>query len=52
VTGFQASVFNVFGKRYIGSINTQISNAASGGSNPTFVLGAPRTISGTLRVGF
>jgi iron complex outermembrane recepter protein len=51
-TYFQLNVFNLFDKRYIGSINTQISNAANGGSNPSFVLGAPRTISGTLRVGF
>ncbi len=51
-TYFQLNVFNLFDKRYIGSINTQISNAANGGSNPTFVVGAPRTISGTIRIGF
>ena len=51
-TYFQLNVFNLFDKRYIGGINTQISNAANGGSNPTFIVGAPRTISGTLRVGF
>jgi iron complex outermembrane receptor protein len=47
-TYFQFNVINLFDKRYFGNISTQI-NAAG---NPNFAVGAPRTIMGTLHVGF
>jgi iron complex outermembrane recepter protein len=51
-TYIQVNVSNLFNKKYIGNINTQISNAANFGTNPNFAVGSPRTISGTIRVGF
>lgn len=51
-TYIQLNVFNLFDKKYIGNINTQISNAANFGTNPNFAVGSPRTISATVRIGF
>lgn len=47
-TSFQLNLQNVFNERYFGNISTQI-NAAG---NPNFSVGFPRTLMGTLRVGF
>ena len=47
-TYFQLNVQNLFDKRYFGNISTQI-NAAGG---PNFAVGSPRTVSGTINVGF
>lgn len=47
-TYFQVNVQNLFDKRYFGNISTQI-NAAGG---PNFAVGSPRTVSGTINVGF
>jgi len=56
-TYFQFNVYNLFDKFYVGGFDGGLSQAtASGGTvwgNPPFVqIGAPRTISGTLVVGF
>ncbi len=64
----QFNVSNLFDKFYIGNLGTQIAGpnnnglvlvpgvaagaAIPGGSNPTFTIGSPRTISATLRFGF
>lgn len=47
-TYFQLNVQNLFDKRYFGNISTQI-NVAGG---PNFAVGSPRTVSGTINVGF
>lgn len=47
-TYFQFNVVNLFGQRYLGNISTQINNAG----NPNFSLGAPRTLIGSINVGF
>ena len=47
-TYFQLNVVNLFNKFYLGNISTQINVAG----NPNFSVGAPRTIIGTLHVGF
>jgi iron complex outermembrane receptor protein len=47
-TYFQLNVVNLFDKFYLGNISTQINVAG----NPNFSVGAPRTIIGTLHVGF
>jgi iron complex outermembrane receptor protein len=47
-TYFQVNVQNLFDKKYFGNISTQI-NAAG---NPNFAVGSPRTVSGTINVGF
>ena len=48
-TFFQVNVYNLFDKLYVGSFSTSLSQ----GSSPPFAqIGAPRTISGTLTVGF
>jgi iron complex outermembrane receptor protein len=44
----QLNVVNLFNEFYFGNISTQI-NAAG---NPNFSVGAPRTVMGTLRMGF
>jgi iron complex outermembrane recepter protein len=64
---FQLNVHNLFNERYLGSISSQIAlptNAAGlvsgiattatipGGANPTFAIGSPRAISGTIQIGF
>jgi iron complex outermembrane receptor protein len=47
-TYFQLNVINLFDKFYFGNISTQI----NAGGNPNFSVGAPRTIMGTIHVGF
>ncbi len=48
-TFFQLNVYNLFDKLYVGSFSTSLEQ----GSSPPFAqIGAPRTISGTLTVGF
>ena len=47
-TYFQVNVLNLFDKKYFGNISTQI----NAGGNPNFSVGSPRTVSGTLNVGF
>jgi len=47
-TYLQLNVINLFDERYLGNISTQI-NAAG---NPNFALGSPRTIMGSVHVGF
>jgi iron complex outermembrane recepter protein len=67
-TWLQLNVYNLFDRFYFGNIGTQVSGtnnvglvrvpnlaagaAIPGGVNPNFSVGAPRTISATLRVGF
>jgi len=54
-TFFQLNVSNLFDKFYFGNISTQISHGTIGtisGANPNFSVGAPRTIMGTLQIGF
>lgn len=52
-TWFQLNVSNLFNRFYFGNIGTQISAPPNaGGAQPNFALGAPRTVSGTFRVGF
>jgi iron complex outermembrane recepter protein len=52
-TWFQLNVSNLFDRFYFGNIGTQISAPPNpGGAQPNFALGAPRTVSGTFRVGF
>ncbi|MFL6748477.1 MAG: TonB-dependent receptor [Sphingomicrobium sp.] len=47
-TYFQLNVQNLFDKRYFGNISTQI----NAGGGPNFAVGSPRTVSGTINVGF
>ncbi len=52
---FQLNVYNLFDKFYVGGFGGGLNQATSGSNfgNPNFVqIGAPRTISGTLVVGF
>ncbi len=52
-TYFQINVINLFDEKYLGNISTQIAAPPNpGGANPTFGIGSPRTVLGTLRVGF
>lgn len=54
-TYFQLNVANLFDKFYYGNITTQINYANIGttaGANPNFSIGYPRTIMGTVTVGF
>jgi iron complex outermembrane receptor protein len=52
-TWFQLNVSNLFDRFYFGNIGTQIAAPPfPGGAQPNFSVGSPRTISGTLRVGF
>jgi len=54
-TYFQLNVSNLFDKFYYGNLSTQINQGNLGtltGSNPNFSLGSPRTIMGTVTVGF
>jgi len=41
---FQVNVQNLFDKKYLGNISTQI----NAGGNPNFAVGSPRTVSATL----
>lgn len=47
-TWFQLNVQNLFDTFYFGNISTQ----SQASNNPNFSVGAPRTVLGTLRVGF
>ncbi|HZB70199.1 MAG TPA: TonB-dependent receptor, partial [Sphingomicrobium sp.] len=47
-TYFQANLQNLFDTFYYGNISTQIRAS----DNPNFAVGGPRTLSGTLNVGF
>ena len=47
-TFFQVNVQNVLDERYFGNLNTQLNQAG----NPSFALGSPRTVTGTLNIGF
>jgi Outer membrane receptor for ferric coprogen and ferric-rhodotorulic acid len=50
-TWFQFNVTNLFDKFYVGAMST--SNATPSNTTVNFVqIGAPRTISGTINVGF
>jgi iron complex outermembrane receptor protein len=52
---FQLNVYNLFDEFYVGGFGGGLNQAFSGGNygNPSFVqIGAPRTISGTLSIGF
>jgi iron complex outermembrane recepter protein len=65
---FQINVTNIFDRFYLGNLGTQIAGPANnglvlvpglaanaaipGGSAPSFGIGAPRTFTGTLRIGF
>ena len=54
-TFFQLNASNLFNKFYFGNISTQINHGTIGGisgSNPNFSVGSPRTIMGTLQIGF
>jgi iron complex outermembrane recepter protein len=52
-TYVQFNVINLFDRFYLGNISTQISAPPNpGGAQPNFAVGAPRTILGTLHVGF
>jgi iron complex outermembrane recepter protein len=52
-TWFQLNVYNLFDRFYFGNIGTQIAAPPNvGGAQPNFAVGAPRTVSGTIRVGF
>jgi len=54
-TFFQLNVQNLFNKFYFGNISTQIHHGTIGGisgANPNFSVGSPRTIMGTLQIGF
>ena len=52
-TWFQLNVYNLFDRFYFGNIGTQIAAPPNpGGAQPNFSVGAPRTISGTIRVSF
>ena len=48
-TYFQVNVYNLFDTLYVGNFNSSLSQ---GTSAPNAQIGAPRTISGTLTVGF
>jgi iron complex outermembrane recepter protein len=67
-TWIQLNVYNLFDRFYFGNIGTQVAGpnnnglvivpnvgaglAIPGGANPNFSVGAPRTVSATLRIGF
>ena len=66
-TFIQINVINLFDTKYLGNISTQIVGPTAtatnvtgvavgatvpGGANPTFAVGAPRTVQATLRIGF
>ena len=48
-TFFQVNVYNLFDTLYVGNFNSSLSQ---GTSAPNAQIGAPRTISGTLTIGF
>jgi iron complex outermembrane recepter protein len=50
---FQLNVSNLFDRFYLGNISTQIAAPPNpGGAQPNWSVGSPRTVSGTIRVGF
>jgi iron complex outermembrane receptor protein len=61
-TFLQLNVINLFNKYYFGNISTQINHGnvcptggytcAANGANPNFSVGSPRTVMGTLQIGF
>jgi iron complex outermembrane receptor protein len=54
-TYLQLNVINLFDKFYFGGINSQIAASTIGGvsgSNPSFTVGSPRTILGSINFGF
>lgn len=54
-TYFQLNVYNLFDQFYVGGFGGGLNQALSGSNygNPPFVqIGAPRTVSGTLSIGF
>lgn len=50
-TFFEVKVYNLFDKRYLGSINSATTNNAANTATSYFV-GSPRTVQATVRVGF
>lgn len=52
-THFQLNAINLFNRFYLGNISTQIAGPSfAGGANPNWSVGAPRTVLGTIQVGF
>ena len=60
-TYFQLNASNLFNKFYLGNLSTQINagnicvsgyTCTANGANPNFSIGSPRTLMGTLHVGF
>ena len=52
-TFFQLKVYNLFNARYLGSINSATVRFDSAGrENTTYFVGSPRTVQGTVRIGF
>ena len=50
-TFFEVKVYNLFNTRYLGSINSATINNA-GNTATSYFVGSPRTVQGTVRVGF
>jgi len=50
-TYIELKVYNLFDERYLGSINSATTAGATN-TNTTYFVGSPRTIQGTIRVGF
>jgi iron complex outermembrane recepter protein len=50
-TYFEVKVYNLFNARYLGSINSATTAGATN-TNTTYFVGSPRTVQGTVRVGF
>ena len=50
-TYFEVKVNNLFDARYLGSINSATVNNA-GNTATSYFVGSPRTVQGTVRVGF
>jgi iron complex outermembrane recepter protein len=50
-TYFEMKVYNLFNTRYLGSINSATTAGATN-TNTSYFVGSPRTVQGTVRVGF
>ncbi len=50
-TYFEMKVYNLFNARYLGSINSATTAGATN-TNTSYFVGSPRTVQGTVRVGF
>ena len=50
-TFFEVKVYNLFNTRYLGSINSATTAGATN-TNTSYFVGSPRTVQGTVRVGF